>query len=346
MLKRESAGVSRKAAPCAATVRKHRLAVVVFIAMLIVLAAALFKPWIHGTDGTRNYAYLRSVLIDGDLHFQNEFEHYAREGEYQGAVTPDSPSGHISTPVGSGSAVLWSPFVLVAHGAALVGPWEADGYSAPYVYGVSLGSLFYGILGLALLYAILLQRFGIAPASIASAAILFGSPLWFYLYLHPSMSHACSFFLCTLMVWEYEKWREHPRLYHFALMGLTCGLAMATRFNNGVFLLLAAGFLIRAGREQKVQGNERFWSFLAIGGALMGLGLIVGFAPQAVSWKILHGSFLSGPQDAGADLTQTFTLWKSPHALQILFSGRHGLFVWTPVLFVAMAGWVWLFIKG
>ena len=78
----------------------------------------------------------------------------------------------------------------------------------------------------------------------------------------------------------------------------------------------------------------------------MGFGLLAGFAPQAISWQILHGNFLSGPRDAGADLTQTFTLWKSPHALQILFSGRHGMFIWTPVLLVGMAGWVWLFIRG
>ena len=55
-------------------------------------------------------------------------------------------------------------------------------------------------------------------------------------------------------------------------------------------------------------------------------------SPQLVYWKLLYGSFLLVPQGGGyVDLG-------SPRIEEVLFSSRHGLLSWAPVLWLALAG--------
>jgi hypothetical protein len=137
-------------------------------------------------------------------------------------------------------------------------------------------------------------------------------------------------------------WSGSLQIWKGFAVGLTCGLAVATRFNNGVFLLLVAAFALKTIWKNKPPAIQTRYVLFAVA---TGVGLIVGFSPQAIAWKVLHGHFLSGPQDAGTDLARTFTLWTSPNAVKILFSTRHGLFIWTPVLLAALGGWVWLAVR-
>jgi hypothetical protein len=64
--------------------------------------------------------------------------------------------------------------------------------------------------------------------------------------------------------------------------------------------------------------------------AAVGFGLVV--SPQLLYWKLLYGSFLLVPQGGGyVDLG-------SPRIEEVLFSSRHGLLSWAPVLWLALAG--------
>ena len=215
---------------------------------ILLLAALLFpflwKPWIHGNDGARHYAYCRSLCLDHDLDFTNEFEHYARAGELE-EIRLDAQTGRPGNSQGIGSGLLWAPFFLAGHLVAWISGAPTDGYSAPYVGMVCLGTTFYAILGLVLLTRVLCWRFGSHAALVAVLGTWLGTPLAFYMYLHPSMSHGCSFFLAALLLWEYERWRKTPRAWHFLAMGLTAGLAVATRVNDGLLLLIPAAFWLR-----------------------------------------------------------------------------------------------------
>ena len=48
--------------------------VLVLAAIFLAAFLVLFKPWIHGFDTVAYYAWLRSVVIDGDLQVGDEFE--------------------------------------------------------------------------------------------------------------------------------------------------------------------------------------------------------------------------------------------------------------------------------
>ena len=59
----------------------------------------------------------------------------------------------------AGLAVQYLPFFAIGHLMAIIGPWEPDGFSFPYQFMLSLGSLIVCIIGLIFLRKILLQYF-------------------------------------------------------------------------------------------------------------------------------------------------------------------------------------------
>ena len=62
------------------------------------------------------------------------------------------------------------------------------------------------------------------------------------------------------------------------------------------------------------------------------MSFAVAFAPQLLAYQALNGH--PGP----TDLVARKMSWTSPHALGVLFSPEHGLFAWTPLALVALAG--------
>ena len=72
------------------------------------------------------------------------------------------------------------------------------------------------------------------------------------------------------------------------------------------------------------------WTFTR-GLALMA-GALIAISPQLFVWVRLYGSPLLVPQGEG------FMRWTAPALGPVLFSDNHGLFSWTPILLVAVAG--------
>ena len=310
------------------------------------LFVLLFKPWVHGDDGVRYYAYLRSMVVDGDLDFRNEFVHYADRTIDVLRIDPDT--GRVANAVPCGSAVLWAPWFLAVHGALALGgalglaTAPADGYGAPYVVAISLASAVHAFLGVLMLYALLRRFFAVAPALAAVVAVWLASPLVFYMYAHPSMAHANSFFAASALLLACARWGASRRWIHWAAMGALAGLAMLVRFNN-LLLILFPMFAWVALAVQTARSDESAGERRAALGRLVALGAVCAlcaclvFAPQLAAWKYMHGAWLAGPRDFKLD--QDLSVWRSPHLLETLFSGRRGVFFWMPAAGLAVAGW-------
>jgi hypothetical protein len=84
-------------------------------------------------DGLGYYAWLRSLLIDGDWDFANEFdEHNALGDDVRIGLTE---LGRRENPFSVGPACAWSLGVVPVHLFLEYHrdlPWPADGYSLPY----------------------------------------------------------------------------------------------------------------------------------------------------------------------------------------------------------------------
>jgi hypothetical protein len=274
-------------------------------------------------DSPSYYVYLRSAVFDGDLDFTNEWEFWGFERR------PRTPTGHMRSVHAAGPALLWSPFYAVAHvyviaNNRLLGARHSeDGYSAPYRRAPVLGTLVVAILGATLLVRMLARSVGEGAASVAVAAAILTSPVLYYLFVMPLMSHGVTFGVAAALLWAWERARRAPSLQAWTLLGALFGLLVLTRWQAAVYGLLllplaAEGLLRRSLRP--------VWLAAAAGAASLA------FAPQMVVWRVLWGRFLTLPQGGG------FMDWSSPHLADTLISADHGLFSWTPAMLLGAVG--------
>lgn len=299
------------------------------------------------SDGSNYFSYLRSAFFDRDLDFHNEFAHF-NQSFWMTYKPKTTVTGHLTNVFSVGPAVLWSPFYLTAHLAVLTANyfgahWQADGFSAPYILAINLGSLFYGFAGMCLVYRMCKKYYGHALSLAATATVWLATFMLYYTLWEPYMSHATSFFAVTLFIYYWDATRytgqtaavRLPR--QWAALGLAAGLMMLVRWQNGLIMILPA-------MESLVLYycliRKNSWpaavSLLA-GNILFLLLALAAFFPQMAAWKIIYGSFLTIPQGT------SFLRWNSPFMSELLFSSRHGLYSWSPVVYISTIGWPALF---
>jgi hypothetical protein len=157
--------------------------------------------------------------------------------------------------------------------------------------------------------------------------------LFWYMAYEPVMSHAGSFFTAALALWIW--WRRGAGLSpaRAALLGLVIGLAAVVRWQNALLLVLPAATLLLE-RERLPRAAR---SVAALGGAFA-----VALVPQLLVFKALYGTYLLGHPVQGRD----FLHLTRPAVLETLFSSRHGLLYWTPVLWAGFLGLAGLFARG
>jgi hypothetical protein len=299
---------------------------------------------LYASDEIEYFAWLRSLAFDRDASFQNEYQHFYDAGVSQSAAFHETflerttEAGRRINYTTPGSALLWSPFYAAGHVVALASGAPADGFSQPYIAAVAYGSACYGFL--AILLSALVARRVVGTGLRASLAVAAGSPLLFYAYLAPGFGHATSAFAVALFVWVWIRVREHWSPAGAMALGLSAGLMALVR-EQDVFLALAPAldFLIAAarGRGRRPAPARANPILAAAAGAL---AFAVAYAPQLLAYAAVNGH--PGPTETAA---RKMT-WTAPHALAALFSPEHGLFAWTPLALVSIAGLVWLWRRG
>jgi hypothetical protein len=310
-----------------------------FFCLYGLLALALLNPTLHGRDGLSNYAPLRSLLFDGDLHYGNDYALFdqATGGAFEFAAIAREPnSGRPGNRYGIGSAVLWAPFVSVARLWGLIRGIEENGLESRYAWAVGIGSVFWAGVGLWLVFAFCRRTWGRRAAWVAAASALGLSPLAVYVFFHVSMSHAPAFFSLTafLAAWEAARRRGGSRRY--ALAGALGGLAALVRVQDAaVVMAVLALEAILSARESLGGGAGRKRRLGGLATATI-CGAVV-FIPQTIAWRLLYGSFFSGPAPYLRNYPE-FNLLRPVHAGEVLFSSNHGVFFWHPLLAVGLVG--------
>lgn len=316
--------------------------VMVLWALMALVTLPAVTTRIYASDEVQYFAFLRSLAFDGDLSFQNEYQHFYDAGA-GGSGFRDTFLAERFTPAGRrinfgtiGPALLWSPFYAVGHIVAALTGAPQDGYSAPYVSAVAYGSAFYGWAAV-FLSALIATRL-VGRGMPAALAVAFGTPLVFYLYVAPPFSHACATFAVALFLWTWLRVRDSWSVTGVVLLGLTGGL-MGTMRDQTVLFLIAPGldFLRWAwgswGPGSTVQGpgSRGRIAGLAIVGVV---ATLVAYSPHLLASRAINGHV--GPHESVANKMS----WSSPHALDVLVSPEHGWFAWTPLALLAIAGLV------
>jgi hypothetical protein len=316
------------------------------LVLVFVLSLPLSNPWVRG-DGVGYYAYVRSMLIEGRLDFEKDWQHgnesfvMGRLDE-QGRVLPGefTSTGHIADVWSVGPSLLWAPFLAVTHAGVLMcdrlgAHIAADGFSTPYLITMAVATSFFGFLGLWISYRLARKYFAERWAFLATLGIWWGSSLPVYMYFNPSWSHAHSAFVDSLFLWYWERTRGERTIGQWILLGLISGLMVNVYYPNGVLLTIP---LMEAG--------ARYWQVLRMrGNAVKPLAplflqhviyfctFVIALLPTLISRKIIFGS----PVHTGYSAVQEWA-WGSPALWSVLFSSDHGMLSWTPILILALIG--------
>jgi hypothetical protein len=328
--------------PAEATQRRLEISLLVFF----VLTLPLLNPWVRG-DGVGYYAYARAPLIEHNLDFIHDYQ-FANESfrearcDENGQPKPENrtSTGHLANHFTVGPAMLWSPFLLVAHAAVLVARAlgshiPANGFSWPYRYAMALATGLYGFLGLFISFRLARKYAGPLWSFVATIAIWWASSLPVYMYFNPSWSHTHSAFAVAFFLWYWDATREHRSLAQWFVLGLIVGLMLDVYYAN---VMIATVLVV----EVVVQYTDIFHTGRPLPSAffdlftrhlLFGLMVIVVMIPTFVSrWIVYGGPFKTGYLSVGD------FLWGSPVFLDVLFSSKHGLLSWTPLTAFAILG--------
>jgi len=339
--------------------RRERWLLVVFLVSL-----PLVNPWIRG-DGIGYYALARAPLIEHSLNFERDYRsgnasfRDARVDE-NGQLKQDlrTATGHLDNHFTVGPAILWAPFLLLAHAGVLLARTfgsqvAADGFSAPYRFAMAFGTALYGFQGL--LLSARLARYYVDErwAFLATIATWWSSSLPVYMYFNPSWSHAHSAFAVALFLWYWHTTRRQRTMRQWCILALIAGLMLNVYYANATILVVLIVEAVRqylaafhkASPSATPDESRADTSFsdassgvstvaqLFVNHVLFNLIFIACLLPTFVSRCVIYGSAL----DSGY-VPLKYWEWRSPYFLAVLFSSNHGLFVWTPVVILAVAG--------
>ncbi|HDM76777.1 MAG TPA: hypothetical protein ENG51_09945 [Deltaproteobacteria bacterium] len=321
------------------------LGVIFGMCILLMLGRLYVTKNLIGGDAVKYFITLRSAVIDRDLWFKNEFEHFYNEiSPFTGnrkidrIPSPNPRTGRIPVKYPVGSALLLFPFFSITHlflnllrafGFTVL----ADGYGPAYQFASAFGASLYAFLGIIVLYIYGKRKFGAEISLISVTLVWLATPLVYYMTMEPLMSHALSMFAVTLFLIFWLQIRDREGAIGWFFLGLAGGLMSIVRYQDALFLLIpAVDIAIRLFRDfgsNKTYIGKAF-CFAASALSIIALQLFVNF-------KLFGGIFSTGYRGEG------FTNWYRPKLLYSLFSTESGLLLWTPLVFFAFAGaYLWL----
>jgi Dolichyl-phosphate-mannose-protein mannosyltransferase len=327
---------------------------------LFVVSLALVNPWVRG-DGVGYYAFARALLIQHNLDFTPDYN--AANASFRGARLDENgipkpifrtATKHLENHFTVGPAILWAPFLIVAHAGVLLAralgaSVTADGFSTPYRFAMALGTAVYGFLGLLLAMRIAAKYVGQRWAFLATVAIWWASSLPVYMYFNPSWSHAHSAFMVALFLWYWHETRDARSTGQWVVLAAIVGLMLNVYYPNALVLVVLAVEAVpqylaafhrdqshvreRFDREPIAHEVQRSIPRLAVNHLLFAVVTIACLLPTFVSRYVIYGN----PFESGYFSLRDWA-WRSPYFVAVLFSSEHGLFAWTPVIALACIG--------
>jgi len=281
-------------------------------------------------DGKGYYEYLPSTFIRHDI-LRKDFKVTENESLYKEVQTIgvyNFYKDHTVNKYTCGTAILQSPFFFYTYFTTDRSGKADDGYQSSFQETVYFATLFYLFLGLFFLKKIL-QLYEIKWPVIffAQLLIVFATPITHYSHYEASMSHVYSFFAIAVFTYTSILYFKRQKAIYFIVACLILGFIFLIRQVN-VLVLFSLPFLAGSWVEFKSGLNSIFSKpkWLVIG--------VIGFLSivfiQLLFWHIQTGDFLVySYQNEGFDFL-------NPEFINILFSYKKGLFLYTPVLLLSV----------
>lgn len=336
--------------------------------MAVVFSLRMHRGWelskVLWSDGEGYYMYLPATFIYGDWKAWD-----GKDGLHQIACCKVDESGNVVTRYTYGVALMQTPFFLAGDfwaefknetkmpppadwGKPTDAQWSTEinlrkysearghqtGFSDPYALAILVGAAFYMALGLWFLKRALRRIFRQEVAVATTGLIFLATNLFYYTAGEGSMSHVYSFCLFAAVLYHLPEWLREKTWGRSLLLGLCFGLILLIRPTNLMLALMFPlwGVASLTGLKSRLGDLVRSWKKVAI--MVFAAALVV--VPQGFYWHNAFGSWIVWSYgDEG------FSNWMRPEMLKVLFSYQNGLFLYTPIMLLAMLGLVWAWKK-
>ena len=301
----------------------------VFLALVAVLHADGGRVEV---DGPLLYMQARSLVIDHDLDYANEFAEFvppqlqfiAEEARARGR-SPDARAE-------PGPALLWLPFFLFAHGLTLAlraagATVSADGYGPIYQNAVALGNLAWVFVGVVLAVRLCSRFFPRGVAATCAAGAWLATPLLWYSVYEPLMPHATATAAAAFFLWQWLRVSDRPeRPGRWLALACGGGLLLSIQRYDAYFFLAPAltlpGLLLARARGSDRAELKRLALPIAAAALVFAVislpVIVVGLATNVFGFTLQN--------------------WPHPYVQELLFSSRNGLFAWTPAAALGVLG--------
>jgi hypothetical protein len=247
-----------------------------------------------------------------------------------------APNGNFIFKYSCGQALLFLPAFISADLASRVLNFPRDGLSLPYQIAINIEGILFGLLGLWLLRKILKMYF--KDDIVASTLLIIGlaSNYLEYIALDNGFTHNYLFALYCMIFLFSIKWFKEPKIKYLILLGVCCGLSALVRPTEILTVLIPLLWGIHDNnsfRERISFLKSKIAHIFLFGFIVFAVGSI-----QLIYWKSFSGSWFYFSY--GDD--QTFS-WLNPHLLNVLISYKKGWLIYTPVMILAIIGFIPLY---
>jgi len=279
------------------------------------------------SDAKGYYAYLPALFIYHDPNFK-----FVDNIEQSDFIFPHLRYDFRANSYGkslnkyyAGTSICQLPFFVIAHGITMLTENPENGYSVWYMRMITLASIFYCSVGL-YFFILLSWRFNVSSSvtSFILYAIVFGTHLFVYTVVEPGMSHVYSFGFISMFIYFTHEYmiQKRPKLSLYALAALLSIIVLIRPLN--IVILLFVPFL--AGSIPRLM---TFFRKLLLRPKQLILSIIIftfGLFIQALWYKLATGHWWVYSYG-----NEGFNFYY-PHFMDILFSYKKGLFLYTPML--------------
>ena len=288
-------------------------------------------------DVSGYYLYLPALFIYGDI-YELKFLPDIIE-KYIPSPTADQAypvsNGRKVMKYSAGMAIQYAPGFFTGHIIAKITGWPADGFSLPYQAAIHWWSVFYAIAGLYFLKKILSRYFDEKTTGWVLVGIVFGTNFLNYATFDAANTHAYLFTLLAFLLWSTIRFYEVFSWKYALGIGVSLGLAALTRPTEIIYMALPLfwGVYGWEGLRSRVFVLKKHFIKILVAALLTG---VTGFV-QLLYWKCVSGQWLQySYQEQGFSFLH-------PHFTDVFFSYRKGWLVYTPLMSLALTGFLFLY---
>jgi hypothetical protein len=278
-------------------------------------------------DINQYYSYLNALFIEHDLSFKSNSNNY---------WLIETPIHRVVPKVTYGMALFYAPFYLIAK---LFSAPSSTGYEPIYAQLVHFGCIMYSLIGIWFTRKTLLLWFNELVTAIVVVLLFFGTNLFYYTVSESESVHGILFFLIAVFLYQVIKWHQTDYKMHFLLLSVLAGFICLIRPTEALILLLPLliGINLKQGLQTKFNNFFNLKSAFFVGLLFFILPLL----PQLIYWKIQSGSYLFFSYGNSEGF-----FWTDPQIMNVFFGFRKGLFIYTPMMFFSILGFIMLYKKN